>query len=234
MDFSQRSAAPEYMDRADVAGKDLERALEELEMVNRFLGGRRAALRALERVVPAEPEGGLEILDLGTGAGDIPAAMVQWARQRGWRVRVVAVDFNPAVVEWARQRVGNAPGIEVRQEDAFSLPFGEDSFDVVHSGMFLHHFGRQEAVCLLRRMHQLCRRGLIVNDLRRHALAYYGIRWITGLLSRSAMVRRDGPLSVLRGFWPEELEELGRLSGMALEVRRCWAFRLVAIALKGS
>jgi len=216
------------MDEASVDGTDVVYALQELEYVNRLLGGTRATLRALARCVKAAPGTVVDILDLGTGAGDIPVAIVQWARARAIEVRIVAVDFNPFICAWTRKRVADFPEIEVREGDVFALPFAPGSFDYVHCAMLLHHFPQAEAAHILCIMHALCRQALIANDLHRHPVAFHAIKWLTQLLSRSPMVKHDAPVSVLRGFQRSDLEELGRLSGLdGLSIERSWPFRFV-------
>lgn len=217
------------MDEAVASGRDLERALGELGWINRFLGGCKATLDTFSQMESADR---IEVLDIGTGAADIPMALVKWARARGVAIRVKAVDFNPAVCAWAARQAADFPEIEVRQGDVFALPFSPNSFDYVHCALFLHHFPQAEAARLLRLLFDLCRRGLVVNDLHRHPLSFYPVKWGTGLLSRSRMVQHDGPLSVLRGFTRGELEGLGRLSGVPLDIQWHWAFRWVATAFK--
>ena len=231
--FSQRCEAPEYMDVASVRGPDLERALAELRHINRFLGGCSASLKGMETVLQPAENRTVEILDIGTGAADIPAALVPWARARGINVRIVAVDFNPAVCAWAAARTSHLPEVDVQQADVFDLPYVPGSFDCVHCAMFLHHFPQEDAARILRIMYDLSRSGIVVNDLHRHPFAFYSIQWITRCFSGSRMVRHDAPVSVLRGFRRPELEELGHLSGINhLSINRSWAFRFTATAVK--
>lgn len=217
------------MDGDGAAGEDLERALVELRWINRFLGGERATLSAFKQM---GLEGKVEVLDVGTGAADIPVALVKWGRSIGVEIRVVAVDFNPAVCAWAARQTAAFPEIEVRQGDAFALPFAPGSFDYVHSALFLHHFPQPTAARLLQLLFGLCRRGLVINDLHRHPLSFYPVKWGTTLLSRSRMVQHDGPLSVLRGFARGEVAELARQSGVPLSLQWRWAFRWVMTAFK--
>jgi 2-polyprenyl-3-methyl-5-hydroxy-6-metoxy-1,4-benzoquinol methylase len=233
VDYSQRSTAPEFMDEASVTGPELESALKELEYVNRYLGGIRVTLRALERCLRQDTPSALTILDLGTGAADIPRAIAQWARARQLNVRIVAVDFNASVCDWARQRTHAFPEVDLQEADVFALPFAPESFDYVHCALFLHHFPQQEASAILHLMYTLCRKGIIVNDLHRHPVAFHAITWITRCLSRSPMVKHDAPVSVLRGFQRPELIALGRLSGVShLAIQRFWPFRFLVTAQK--
>ena len=73
---------------------------------------------------------------------------------------------------------------------------------------------------------QQARLGIIVNDIHRHPLAYYSIKWLTGLFSKSAMVKFDAPLSVLRAFTRKELEQILLKAEIEhYELSWKWAFR---------
>lgn len=232
-DFRQRSRMPEYMDDATVVGDDVLAALTEIEYVNRFLGGTRATLYALKYCLPDARHGALTLLDIGTGAADIPIAIVQWARSHGLDIHLIAVDFNPAICALARHNTMAYPEITIQEADVFALPFAPEAFDIVHSAMFLHHFPQAEAADILRIMYTCCRQAVIINDLHRHPLAFYSITWLAHLFSRSPMFQHDAPVSVLRGFKRPDWEELGRLSGVGhLRIKRRWPYRFVVTASK--
>jgi hypothetical protein len=72
--------------------------------------------------------------------------------------------------------------------------------------------------------------GFFINDLQRHPLAYFLIKWITRIFSRSYLVRHDAPLSVARGFRRKEWSVILRSSGLAsFAVQWKWAFRYLII-----
>ncbi len=232
VDFRQRSTAPEYMDHATVNGDEVVTALNEIEYVNRFLGGINASRDALNRLLPTGNGQSLSFLDLGTGSADIPIAIVRWARRRGMAIDITAVDFNPAICDVARQRTAAYAEITIREADVFALTHHK-TFDVVHCAMFLHHFPQPEAAAVLRIMYNLCRHGIIVNDLHRHPLAFYSITWLGRLLSLSPMFQHDSPISVLRGFQRPDLVALGEMSGLTdVEIVWRWPFRYVMTARK--
>ena len=83
---------------------------------------------------------------------------------------------------------------------------------------------------MLREMRRVSRRGVVVNDLHRHPLAWVAIRTLTRLCSRSGLIRHDAPLSVRRGFRRAELTSLARAAGVPCEVQWRWAFRWVLTA----
>jgi ubiquinone/menaquinone biosynthesis C-methylase UbiE len=81
-----------------------------------------AALEAIEAPVT-------DVLDLGTGTGSGAAIVVR----RFPDARVVGVDLSEEMLERARV---NVPGAEFRRADASSLPFPDESFDLVtHANM---------------------------------------------------------------------------------------------------
>lgn len=237
-DFSVRHHLPEMMDDLSITDERLHHALQDLTHVNRWLGGYGATMSALGPWLRAR-RGPVRILDLGTGAADFPAYLVRWAARRDLEVEVVGVDVNPATVQYARQRIERSleaslrASLRVEAGDARSLPYEDDSFDVVVAALVLHHMEGDALVRVLGEMTRIGRHGLIVNDLHRHAAAYYGIRLVTALLPVSPMVRCDGPRSVLRGFRREELATLADRAGLpSYRLYWRWAFRWVLTTLR--
>ena len=72
--------------------------------------------------------------------------------------------------------------------------------------------------------------GFFINDLQRHPLAYYSIKLLTRLFSRSYLVKHDAPLSVARGFSRAEWEQLFSTAGLqSFIIQWRWAFRYLII-----
>ena len=68
--------------------------------------------------------------------------------------------------------------------------------------------------------------GFFINDLHRHAIAYYSIKFLTSLFSHSYLVKHDAPLSVRRGFKKEEWEKIFSNAGIIkYSIEWKWAFR---------
>lgn len=186
----------------------LEEDLSNLRLLNRALGGCRCVLGCLEHLVDGKESGGFSLLDVGTGSGDIPIAIVRWAKGRGVPVRIVALEPNPITVAVAQRLTRDVPEISVVRGDALHPPFSPASFDFVLSSQLLHHFSEEEIVDLLRASSRLARRAILVSDLVRHPLAYFGISLLTRLFTRNEMTRTDAPLSVRRALTLAEWREL--------------------------
>ncbi|WP_456428884.1 methyltransferase domain-containing protein [Rhodocaloribacter sp.] len=230
--FVERLHAEELMDDLSITDDRLLRALDELRWVNRLLGGYATTMRVLAPYLEARRGRAVRLLDLGAGVGDYAEHIVRWADRRGLDVSVTAVDANPVTVAHARRTLDRRlppklrARIHVAVEDALALPYADDAFDVVMAAMFMHHFRAEDAVSLVREMNRVARDGILVNDLHRHPLAYYGILVPARLLPVSPMFRHDAPVSVLRGFRRADLEAVARDAGLdAYRIRRHWAFR---------
>jgi SAM-dependent methyltransferase len=222
------------MDDFSIIDKRLIASLDQLRFVNRFLGGYAATMTALKPFLKSKSTSKIRLLDLGTGVADLPEHIVQWSGKQSppLKVEIVAIDANPATVAYANQALNRRLPPELRQKisltvaDVLTLPYPVDSFDVVITTSLLHHFSEHAAIQIVEAMSRLARQGIIINDLHRHPLAYYGIKLLFSILPASAMMRNDGPLSVLRSFRRPELVSIAQAAGLKIFfLDRRWAFR---------
>lgn len=224
--------APERMDAPDVDRAALADALGHIAGVNRWLGARRALLRHLGRALPdgAGRAAPARILDIGTGAGDLAAAVAGRLRDEGRAAHVVALDLHAATLDVARRRTLGVDGLHLVRGDGLRLPFADAAFDACLLSMVLHHMDGAALVALLREAARVARGGrLLVGELERSLPNYLGARILAATVwRRSPVTRHDGPLSVLRAFTPNELLGLARDAGLAAPaVHRHPFYRLV-------
>ena len=215
------------MDCHDFSPQEVIDTFRFIEPVNRWCGGYRPLISFFRRESRTwDRDRTCHILDVGCGSGDIPAALVRWGRRHGHRLRVTAVDCHPETVELAQQNCRDYPEISVSLRDVFDLRDGDA--DYVMASMFLHHFPNDEAASVLTHLLSLCRRKVVVNDLRRAPLAYLGT-WLFSLLA-SPVVRHDARLSIRKGFALEELHRIliaGSLRHYRLETHFFYRFLLI-------
>ena len=235
VDFSRRSRGAEIIDQVDqLTARDWSLALGELRLVNRWLGGNRAVLSVLKPLIRgvAQQHRGrvVNVVDFGCGSADIAEKLVLWARNEEYPVRVLAVDRSPLVCQIARYQTRHFPEIRVLQGDVKTPPFGCSTCDLIFCSAFLHHFTNEELIGILDSLVSSAGTAVVVSDLRRDPVAYFAIRMITMLFSKSKAVRHDGPLSVLRGFRKDELRNIVRAAKQTnFSLKRRWAFRYVLV-----
>lgn len=223
--LSRRSDALELLDLGRVAGDELSTNLADLARLNRLPGGVAASVDAVRDLVGGRAEA--TIVDVGTGAGDVPLAFAR----RGWTVH--AVDADPAVLAVAHARTRGADGIHLAPGDATALPFADGSVDVAHASLLLHHLDPEAAVTALGEMARVARLGVVVNDLRRGVLPLLATGVAVVALGRCRTTRHDGLLSVRRAHTVPELDVLLAEAGLRL-VRRsaAWMPRVVTTAVR--
>jgi 2-polyprenyl-3-methyl-5-hydroxy-6-metoxy-1,4-benzoquinol methylase len=204
---------PESYSRSEYAGN-----FADIRKVNRFLGDNRATRKLFSILVSGIAvfaERPIRVLDIATGSADIPVAIVKWARRKGIKVVVTAVDINPLAILEAAVVIKTYPEITVAVADGLSLPFENASYDIVLCAKTLHHFSSEETIRLLMEMDRVAAFGYIVMDLRRSWVAWLLISILARIFSRNRLTRHDGPLSVLRSYTVEELDALADQAGLS-------------------
>jgi 2-polyprenyl-3-methyl-5-hydroxy-6-metoxy-1,4-benzoquinol methylase len=228
LDVRRRRREPEIMDQPDLDRRLHVEALRGLERINLVSGSARILWPPLEKLARAAGPAGLRVLDVATGAGDVPLRLWRRARRAGLPLRLDGCDRSACALDHARRRAREQQAdVQFFEWDALGGPLPE-GYDVVVSSLFLHHLAEDEAVGLLRRMACAARQLVLINDLERSfaglLLAYLGTR----ILSASPVVHSDGPLSVAAAFTRPEALGLAARAGLAgATVQRRWPFRLL-------
>jgi len=236
--FKQRSRELELMDDLNLSGEALRKNLDELEIINHWLGGNKVVTNALTQILRKVPElktanQPLQIADIGCGGGGILRVVARWAQRQQLKVALTGIDANDFMVNYAREKCGGYPNIRIVQENIYGPDFQKRRFDVIICSLFCHHFTSEELVTMWQQLYRQADRAVIINDLHRHPLAYYSIKWLTKLFSGSYLVKNDAPLSVLRAFRKSEIKEILTKSDInKYQLRWQWAFRWQLIMYK--
>jgi 2-polyprenyl-3-methyl-5-hydroxy-6-metoxy-1,4-benzoquinol methylase len=201
---------PELMDVPQPVTPELERDLANLASLNRYFGSHALIRRFLELWL--EPSRNYRILDMATGAGDVPRLMVDWAREHNVKLHITAIDAAKSTLEIARAQSAAYPEIEWICADALTYR-GQGTYDLVCCSLALHHFSEEDAIQLLRKCRELSHRFVLVADLERTLAAMVGVWAVTQFIYRDHMTRYDGRLSVRRAFSYTEFRALAEAAG---------------------
>lgn len=205
------------------------RALESLVLLNRVSRVAAAYWPHVEGL--ARRRGGvLRVLDVATGAGDVPIAMAVRAKQAGMRVEVSACDVSPTALAQAGRRAA-AAGVPItlfRCDVALDpLPTG---FDIVTCGLFLHHLDETPTVAVLGNLAGATTGLVLVSDLRRTRMGLALACVAPRVFSRSRIVHVDAMLSVRGAYRIDELAALAERAGMhGARIRRVWPQRMLLV-----
>jgi SAM-dependent methyltransferase len=225
---AQRRRRPELMDQPGLDLDEHAHALDGLGRINRVSRSAAIYWSELCRLAHTDPDRPLRVLDLASGGGDVPIALASRAMRSGLAMHFEGCDKSGDAMRFATNRAA-ARGIAIR---FFQLDVLEDElpsgFDVIISSLFLHHLGGSEAAGLLQRMGRSASELILINDLLRGPIEY-AMAWAgCHLLSRSPIVRHDGPVSVSAAFTVREVRELARQAGLdGAKLTRHWPGRFL-------
>lgn len=225
--FEQRANEDELMDDLNAGGEVIHQTLRELKTINRLLGGNQVTTNGLDKLLRHQPrKEKLVIADLGCGGGDILLLVARWARKRDIPVELIGYDANPHIIAYAEEHCAAFPEIRFYTEDIFSERFKNSSFDIVLCTLFTHHFSDDHLIEIFHQFKKQASVGVVINDLHRHWFAYYSIKLLTQLFSKSDMVKYDAPLSVRRSFRKNDLQKIMHKAEITnFSLKWMWAFR---------
>lgn len=220
--FLKRSFQKELMDDFSIEDKRIDEALNELKVINKFLGGINLTKHGLKKISEKYPslEDPIKILDIGGGASDNLTSI------KKEKIKIFSADINKRINLYLRR---SSKAVEVICADAFNLPFNGKAFDIVHFALFLHHYNEEEIKTVLEKCISLAKYGIIINDLRRSFFALLGIRLLTMFFSKSEFVKNDAPLSVKKSFTKNELVKILDDLNLSYHIQKGWAFRWLVI-----
>ena len=204
---------PELMDREGDFTPEWEKDLANLRGLNRHFGGHAIILQFFKALQLTRGDK-LTVLDLCTGSADLPAYLVNVARENGIEIRVDAIDLHPATLQGARTHLGDRyPEITVHQADVLTDELPAQKYDVVLCSLALHHFTEEDAVKLLARMREHASRAVLLADLERSALCTTAVWLVTTFIYRDPMTVIDGRQSAAAAFSKVELQRIATRAG---------------------
>ncbi len=232
VDLKYRSAKKELLDAEGIPFADIKRNMQELDTINRLLGGHAITIEGLNHFTGQNP-GEISICEIGCGGGDNLRAIYNACSQKNMRLKLTGIDIKPECIRFAEERNKDLPATWICSDYQLAV-LGHNIPDVIFTSLFCHHFTREELVSMMRWMKKNSRLGFFINDLHRHPLAYHSIKWLTALFSSSYLVKNDAPLSVARGFtkkeWISILQEAGLFN---YNLQWKWAFRHLIVCKNG-
>ncbi len=230
--FQSRSYTKELMDDLTLSSADLQQNLNELRLVNRYLGGNlvlKIGLNNLKKQGFFDENRTYTVLDIGAGGGDNLVVIAKWFQKNNIKATLTGLDANAFMIDFAKDYCKDYPNIQFIQHNIFDKNIGSLSFDISTCSLFCHHFTEEELIAIFKNIKSFTRGHFIINDLHRHPIAYAGIWLLVHLLNGSYLIKNDAPLSVLRAFRREELRQLVAGVFGKTKVRWIWAFRWLAM-----
>ena len=231
MNFKIRSYEKELLDAENIPLVDLYQNLNELAFINTYLGGFNISVAGVSQLIK-DINRSYHIVDIGCGGGDNMLAVLLWAAKNNVRITLTGIDMKKDAIEYARKNCALFPNIQFIESD-YKLATFTEPVDIIISSLFCHHLDDEQLEECLNWMDKIARVGFVINDLERNKIAYYSIKWLSGLFSKSYLVKNDAAVSVSRGFKKMEIEKYMLKAGIRdYTVAWKWAFRYLVVAAK--
>ena len=220
--LKHRSTRKELLDRDNILKEDLYQNLKELNAINTLLGGYKITFAALKKITESDKT--YSLIDIGCGGGDALKQINTWGKQNNRTFNLYGVDIKPECIEYAATNTTKDP-IKYICDDYRNVFNHLKQVDIIHACLFCHHLTESELIELVQ-FAVKNKSTLVINDLERNPIAYYAIKILTTLFSKSYLVKNDAPLSVARGFKKKEwLDILNKAGVKKYSVKNKWAFR---------
>jgi ubiquinone/menaquinone biosynthesis C-methylase UbiE len=217
----ERLYQAEILDGRDYSREELFQNLRELCLVNRWLGGHAHSAALMKQCIRSGfvPEA---VVDIGCGGGDTLEMLEKEFSADLPNCSWIGCDLHPWCLEYAYLH-HSGKCIQFLEKDFQQMEIRGSV--LYHAALFFHHFPEEDIIRFISFVHSKGS-ALVINDLHRHPLAYWGIRLLASLPGVGRLFRNDAPLSVQRGFarkeWLQILEKCGIRN---YKIRWAWAFR---------
>lgn len=228
IDLSQRSYTKELMDSDEIPFSDMAQTLKELNIINTRLGGHAITISGVKKLLASNEE--VRICEIGCGGGDNLKAIQSYCAKHNIRATFTGIDINKECIAFAKEQYPDLP-CEWICSDYSIVDLSANKPDIIFSSLFCHHLDDDQLRVMLQWLRQNSATGFFVNDLHRHWLAYYLIKYITRFFSRSYLVKNDACLSVARSFKKSEWQDFLHNAGYdKFSINWQWAFRWLVVA----
>ena len=222
----QRSYEKELLDSDDIPFADIRQNMKELNHINTFLGGHSITLQGVRQLIKKKTQ--LSICEIGCGGGDNLHAINKWLVEKKISAHFTGIDIKEECISYAKKQYPALPASWVVSD--YKLARLENKQTIIFSSLFCHHFDETELTLMMKWMKENSTGGFFINDLHRHVLAYYSIKWLTKIFSRSYLVKNDAPLSVARGFKRNDWKRILDNAGIRhYSIQWKWAFRYLVV-----
>ena len=212
--MKERSTEKELMDLGPpfCTPEEYAGCLTILFKINKMLGFFGSTIAVLKRF-PSHSS----LVDVGCGGGLFLLHVSQhYPDMTLLGVDVSATAIEQALHELARWKQTNPNiNLEFQLQNQLALALPEHSVDLVLTTLVCHHIDDEALVEFLQNAYQAARLAVIINDLHRHAIAYWFYKRISPRLFRNRLITHDGLVSIQRSFTRANLHDLLKQAGIS-------------------
>ena len=222
-----RNREEELMDDFSMEGNELSSALQTIASINQKLGGNKLTLNGVKELLKSvDKSKSISICDVGCGNGDMLREIAKFGHSNGYQFDLIGIDANAYTIKEAIQLSENFPNINYIQENILHQQTNQVNSDITLFTLTLHHFSDDEINLILQDYLAKSKLGIVINDLHRSSIAYHLFQLVCFVFQLEEMPKKDGLLSILKGFKKEELIGFSKkINATEQTIQWKWAFR---------
>src|SRR5271156_5670616 len=141
MDFSIRSNKKELLDQDDIPFDAIQKNMEELEFINKYLGGHSITIEGFKKILDNKKE--IIVCEIGCGGGDNLVAIYKWCKKKNINAEFIGIDINPDCIAFANSK-SQISNFKYIVSDYKLVNFENNKPDIIFSSLFCHHFADKE------------------------------------------------------------------------------------------
>ena len=223
INLKERSSKKEILDQDDLPFEDVKICMKELNSINTLLGGHAITINGVNEFYNDE-NSAFTVCEIGCGGGD----NLKSISKRFTNSTFIGIDLKESCIDFAKLQYKELNAKWIASD--YSKVTFETKPDIIFSSLFCHHFSNIQLIEMLVWMKKNSSKGFFINDLQRNTVAYFLIKWLTTIFSKSYMVKNDGPISVARSFRKKDWQMLFAKAGINnYSIKWKWAFRYLVI-----
>jgi 2-polyprenyl-3-methyl-5-hydroxy-6-metoxy-1,4-benzoquinol methylase len=230
VNLSKRSNEAELMDSFDEPITSLKAVFQDINRVNKLLGGNAITINAIQTLITENPQDHYTIVDMGCGDGNMLREVANYFRKHRIKANFIGIDLNKNALLIAEEASKDFLEIQFLYQDILKIDEHTFQCDILINTLTMHHFTDEQVVIFLKKFTQLARLGVVINDLQRSSLAYYLFHLFSSIFIKTKIAKIDGLISIRRGFVKKEmLAYAEKLPNVQHKIAWKWAFRYVWI-----
>jgi len=223
--FKDRIIVPEIIDDFEMKGNAMEQNLEEIEWINKNLGGTQTSAYPILSYIQHNRTKKTLIADIGCGSGDI-LKYIQSNVGKHIPIELIGVDANEHIIDFAHKKHFLQEKVSFIHADVINHAEQIPKADVYMLNLFLHHFEMEVIQSILQNLLNLKPAVIVINDLQRSRVSYLLFKLLCYFKNASYITINDGKLSILKGFSKKEMKQIASVANnYSCKLEWRWAFR---------
>lgn len=216
-----RYTGSEIMDNQEELGYPMaQKVYNHLSRLNRIIGTDIPTLNFIRHYLNSHDLGNkpIRLMDVGCGNGSKLRKIEKLAAKRKVKVDLLGIDISPYAIQAAKESTGCDSYITFLNSDIDEV---KESFDVVLYSNMLYHLTDDDIVHQLSKAKSISK-VVFANELLRSRLSVlvWYLLCYTLLIPFGPIIRKDGFISIAKGFKQVDWKKYAQLSGLKIIVRK--------------